>query len=159
MTEERFNELIKKAREEMQQKNDEILQRMVDEINEEEARDAECECGEECCGECCCEQGPEDAYVVLNEEAANVEDLECRGIYFFYDDGFPHKEIDNAVRVEFDTDANRDELIVAAITGYVTLVKYFFEKEKIDLDINKIVGEVVEIIGKNVKLDLLKKLF
>ena len=52
-----------------------------------------------------------------------------------------------------------EELIIAAITGCVTLVKYFFEKEKIDLDINKIVGEVVEIIGKNVKRDLLKKLF
>jgi hypothetical protein len=170
MTEERFNELVKKAQEKMMASNEKIMQTMLDEINAEEAAEVrECACNEDCecgCGPCCehdCGADPdltyEELYTILNEEAVDPKCMEFHEITMSYDDGFCSRDISKSVRVDFEKDASREETITAALAGSVAVIRHYFCKEGIEIDANVLMGMFMKVVSANVLGHLFKELF
>ena len=170
MTEERFNELVKKAQEKMMASNEKIMQTMLDEINAEEASEAnesECSCYENCecglcgpCGnECKAESEYEELYTILNEEAVDPKCMEFHEITMSYDDGFCFRDISKSVRVDFEKDASREETITAALAGSVAVIRHYFGKEGIEIDADVLMGGFMKVISANVLGHLFKELF
>lgn len=170
MTEERFNELVKKAQEKMMASNEQIMQTMLDEINAEEAAEVrECACNEDCecgCGPCCehdCGTDPdlayEDTHTILNKNAIDETRMDYREITMSYDEDFEEKDAMQAVRVDFENDAVREEVITAALVGCATLIKHFFAKEDIKIDTDRMMAGFMKVIGNQVVSTLFKELF
>lgn len=170
MTEERFNELVKKAQKKMVESSDKILQTMLDEINAEEAAEVrECACNEDCecgCGPCCehdCAADPdltyEDTHTILNKNAIDETRMDYREITMSYDEDFEEKDAMQAIRVDFENDAVREEVITAALLGCATLIKHFFAKEDIKIDTDRMMAGFMKVIGNQVVSTLFKELF
>lgn len=164
MTDERFNELVKKAREKMKESSEQIMKELETELNKEETKEApQCECGEECqcgCGnECCGEAEYEEFYTIVNGDAIDENDMNYREITMFYDQDFDERAIGNSVRVDFEADAKREEVVLAAVIGCAEIVRHFFKEEDFDIDTEALVAELVLAIGKYVAKKTLKDLF
>lgn len=170
MTDERFNELVKKAREKMKESSEQIMKELETELNKEETKEApQCECGEDCecgCGPCCehdcgadSDLTYEEFYTIVNGDAIDENDMNYREITMFYDQDFDERGIENSVRVDFEADAKREEVILAAVIGCAEIVRHFFKEEDFDIDTEALVADLVLAIGHYVAKKTLQDLF